>query len=54
MDTIGKIVMGVLNHFDRNERAYKYVVFPLLWVMGLYAAGVAFFILMQALVEMVE
>ena len=54
METIGKIVMSILDHYDRHERVYKYIVFPVGWVLALYSAGVVFFLTIQVMLEMVQ
>ena len=37
--SIGDVLCEIYEHYERHEAVYKLLVFPLAWILGLYAAG---------------
>lgn len=37
--SIGDVLCEIYDHYERHEAVYKFLVFPLCWLLGLYAIG---------------
>lgn len=37
--SIGDVLCEIYDHYERHEAVYKFLVFPLAWLLGLYGAA---------------